>query len=593
MISPRSFSLILLGSLLLLNSPLRADDKDQDKDKDAQSKSQEPDADALKPAKEEFAKQRYPAALQLFRAYLRAHPKDQDAWVWLGASYYHTGQAREALATLNKANRPSDELKSLRRYYLALASDALGKTEKAKTLLEPQAQGKDLLAEDALFELAAIHFEDGEADAALKNVADYNKRYPNGRHEKQMKFIADNIAQAGHMEVPGTHRAQYKSTFFESSPLSLVSIPHLWFYELGYDYLRGTRSNPGYRDGLPIVTPNSAYESYQLKTQAGFILGPFKGSGTESHAGYIYSQNWFSDSERMDTYFKDPTDVQYFPFRPDLMERHHRLFVETEGSKGNWTFGGYGHWEYIRAGSNLFPAPERPEIRKSFDLGIRTLVVPWLEYRYGEEQKLRFYLTFEKSLNREQNDFSYKSYNISTSGESPFMSYTLVNENRFSPGLKLSEEVYSHRYLYNDYWESYTETGLGAQLQYRIGSNVHLMVSGQLAQDAFTAKVIRSTACSDTSTTFDDSGFDDGTAVTCPRTDRITKFSAGAGYVSNGQKSIAAIFQYNDRKNDKLIVYNETRVEFLIVFTHAFPTLLGADRYIEPFLDLADQRGVY
>jgi hypothetical protein len=42
-----------------------------------------------------------------------------------------------------------------------------------------------------------------------------------------------------------------------------------------------------------------------------------------------------------------------------------------------------------------------------------------------------------------------------------------------------------------------------------------------------------------------------------------------------------------------LVVYDESKVEFLFVFTHAFPTLLGVERFAEPFVGLVDQRGVY
>ncbi len=566
-----------LSLVYLVPFPLRAQDRD---------------LEALKPAQEEFTKQHYPAALELLRTYLREHPNDADAWVWLGASYYHCGQAQLALTTLSNA-KPKGDLKSLRRYYMALSYDALGKSEKAKSLLSGQARSKDLFAEDALFEWTVIDFEEGDASGAKANIDDYNKRFPNGRYENQMKSIQDHLTEAGHTEVAGSRRAQYKASYFTSNPLSLVSMPHMWFYELGYDYLRGSRANPGYKNQAPIVQTGAAYENYKLTTQFGFILGPFKGTGTQSHTGYVYSQNWFSDSERMNTYSSDPGDFQYFPFRPDLMERSHRLFVETSGTKGSLNFGGYAHWTYIRAGSDLFPAPERPEIRKSFDLGIRTLFVPWVEWLYSSQHKLRFYLTFEKHLNREQDDYSYKTYNISSSSASPFMSYTLQNESRFSLlDLKVKEEFYHQQYLYNDYWESYTANGFAGQVQARVGGNFHLVAAGAFANNDFSSSVIRSQSCSDVGKEFGGSA-SGGNGVICKRTDKIMKFAAGASYVNNSQQSFAAIFRFDDRKNDKLVVYNESKFELLLVFTHAFPNLLGVERYIEPFVGLADQRGVF
>ena len=573
----RLLSLIICAMTLvyLASSPLSAQDRD---------------LQAVKTAQEEFTKQHYPQALELLRTYLREHPQDQDAWVWFGVSYYHTGQAQLALTTLSKA-RPKGDLKALRRYYMALSYDALGKSEKAKTLLKAQARSKDLLADDALFELTVIQFEEGDASSAQKNIEDYNKRFPSGRYQKQMASINDRLTEAGHSEVAGSRRAQYKASFFETTPLALVSIPHLWFYEICYDYIRGSRANPGYKNDVPIVQTGAAFENYKLTTEFGFILGPFKGTGTQSHAGYVYSQNWFSDAERVETYSRDLTDFQYFPFRPDLMERTHRLFVETQGNRGSFNFGAYGHWAYVRAGSDLFPAPERPEIRKSFDLGLGTLFVPWAEWLYHPQHKLRFYLTFEKNLNREQDDYSFKTYNFSSSSEKPFLSYTFQNESRFSfLDIKLKEEFYQHRYLFNDYWESYTATGFAGQIQARLGSNIHLMVAGGMADQNFSSEVIRSQACTDIGSDFTG---DPGVSVSCKRIDKITKLAAGASYVNNSQQSFAAIFRMDDRKNDKLVVYNESNIEVLFVFTHAFPNLLGVERFIEPFVGLADQRGVF
>lgn len=556
------------------------------------ARAEDRDPEALKAAQEEFQKQRFPSALNSLKAYLRKYPEDQDAWVWLGASYYHTGQASLGLTTLSKT-KAKGELKSLRRYYIALCQDALGNSDRAKTLLEKQARSKDVLAEDALFELTVIEFESGETESVQKNLDDYKRRFADGRFEKPMDLIKSNLSQAGRMEVPGSRRSQYKATYFDTNPLSLVSLPHLWFYELGYNYRRGERSNPGYDQGRPVVASGSAYEQYKLVAQAGFILGPFKGANTQSHAGYVYSQDWYSDSERMETYFDEPSDLQYFPFRPDLMERRHRLFVETSGTRGNWTFGGYGHWTYIRAGSDLFPAPERPEIRKSFDLGVETLFVPWVEWLYHPKNKLRLYLKFFKSLNREQDDYSYKTYNLSSSSESPFFSYTLQHETQFSLlEARLKEEVFYHRYLYNDYWESYGLAGGSLQLQWKLWGNLRFSVAGSIAQADFSSEVIRANSCTDVGSEEDIFAESSG-GVTCKRLDKITKFAAGASYVTNSQQSFAAIIRMDDRKNDKLIVYNESKFEVLFLYTHAFPTMAGIERYVEPFVSLVDQRGVF
>lgn len=561
------------------------------------AEAQSQDSNLLKRGQEDFSKQRYQEALNTFRDYLRQKPQDQDAWVWFGAAYYHTGQPQAALNTLQKA-KPSAELKPLTRYYIALSHDALGHQVKARKLLAQQARSKDALAEEALFELSAIEFEDLRGPASVKSAEEYMKRYPKGRYQKQVGAMLEQDASGvGHADVPGTKRAQYKQDFFREHPLSLVSLPHLWFYEVGYDYVRGTRSNPGYKNGLPSVQTGVAYEEYKLLAQAGLVLGPFRGKGTTSYAGYVYSQNWLSDSERMQTYFDDPGDISYFPFRPDLMERDHRLFVETMGSRGSFNFGAYGHWIYSRAGSNLFPAPERPEIRKSFEVAVKTLFVPWVEWQYHPQHKARFYLLFKKELNREQPDYSFKTYNLSSSNnQDPFFSFTLQQHSEFPRfyDLKLKAEVYRHEFLYNDYWESYASTGLAGLAQITLANHYLLSARFALESQDFSSNVIRNDSCSDKGGEYNPFDYDDEKpAVTCARLDKITKFGLGASYINDNSQAFSLVFNYWDRKNDKLVVYDESKTEILFVFTHAFPTLDGIDHFIEPFVGLADSRGVY
>ena len=184
-----------------------------------------------------------------------------------------------------------------------------------------------------------------------------------------------------------------------------MPIPHFWYYQLGYYYERSERSNPGYDEYQPIVETGVASEAFKVVANAGLASGPFKGKGTESYVGYIYEQDWLSDGDRLKVWTEDPGDIEYFPFRPDLMERRHRLFVETSGQSGDFLIGVYGHWQFVRAGSEYFPAPERPEIRKAFDVGTETMLVPWVEWNYHPQHSARFYFLFRKFLDRRAKRF--------------------------------------------------------------------------------------------------------------------------------------------------------------------------------------------
>jgi hypothetical protein len=543
------------------------------------------DSSALGKAQEEFSQRRFVEALQIYRSYLREHPEDQDTWTRFAATYYHTGQARQALDYLRKS-KPSPRLRGFNLYYQALCLNAISDRMRARRYLTKVSKMDDPIAEDALFELAAMEFEDADSTAARAAAEEYLKRFREGRFRPQMEMVLNRLAIAGKIEVEGTQQARYRTSFFDQNPLSLFSIPHLWYYQLGYYYESGSRSNPAYGSNRPIIETGIGYEEFKLNANLGLGLGPFKGKNTESYVGYIYEQDWLSDGDRLQVWTEDPVDIQYFPFRPDLMERRHRLFVETSGQKGDFLLGAYAHWQFSRAGSEFFPAPERPEIRKAFDIGTESLFVPWVEWNYHPQHSARAYLLFQKTLNREQSDFSNKSYNFFSSSIEPFLSLTLEHNSNFPQfdGLRLSIEAFQHQYLYNDFWESYISRGFAGLIRISPLPFLALSARASMSTNSYTYDLIRSKGCGD---------LPSSQPVPCERIDETLNVAASASYIRDKQQALSVIAHYRDHKNDTLKVYDESEFDILFQFTQAFPTLNQASRYIEPFRGIAASRGVY
>ncbi len=556
----------------------------------AAAQAPNPDSILLSQAQEEFSQRRYSDALNSFRAYLRNHPDDQDTWTRFAATYYHTGQAKQALIYLRKA-RPPAALRNYNQFYQALCYDALGDRNQANRILNRLIKTDDSFAEDALFEKAANRFEDGDAAEAKAAAEDYLKRFRDGRYKAAVEQILRQLPLAGKMEVPESQRARYRKSYFEQHPLSILPYPHLWYYRLGYSYVRGTRSNPGYDKGEPTIETGIGYEQFKLLTSAGLTIGPFTGNGAQSYIGYNYSQDWLSDGDRMTTYFNDPTDLQYFPFRPDLMERTHRLFAESSSRRGDFSFGAYAHWEFKRSGSELFPAPERPEIRKAFDVSTGTLFVPWVEWNYLGDHRLRSFFLMEKLLNREQSDFSFKTYNLSTGSEDPFLSLSLQHSSDWqSLNLKTTFELFRWRYLSNDFWESYVSTGLAAAGELQLFPQIKLSARAAFMDNSYDYATIKTGPCSSSKTSqTSDVGV---SASLCERSDQKFRVGASLIYLTNKQQALSAVLDYRDLTNATQKVYNETALDLLFVYTHSFPSLSGASRFIEPYRGLTGTQGV-
>lgn len=525
----------------------------------------------------------------LYRQYLRRNPKDQDAWTRFAATYYHTGQANYALQYLLRAKSPAS-LRIFNMYYRALSYDALGDSVRAERLLKKVGKSDDPLAEDALFELAAIAFDQGNKDSAKEAARDYLRRYRSGRHRAEAEFILRNLEQAGKVEVPEAQRTIYRSSYFKVHPFSLMPVPHSWVYQLGYEYERAEKREPVFGNQKEAKPKSS--EDFKLLAQLGLGFGPFKKDWSSTSLGYLYSQDWRSDRERVDDYMDDPLDLEYFPFRPDMMERTHRFYLESFGTFGSFKVGAYGQYFLSRGGSNLFPAPERPEIRRTFDIENGSMLVPYVNWEMIPDHSLRFSLLLEKVFDTQQPDLSYKTYNFSTEGEDQFVSLMLEESSRWSEyGLRAGFELFRLGTLYNDYWEGFNATGGAARFEWEPYSSIRL--SGKLGYESrdYLSETIKSTSCTSSGT--DINTLQNIPVVACKRHEKVIKAEGSASFFASKHSALSIAGGYEKVENDTLKVYDRESFYVLGRFTQAFPDLDTGARHIEPPRGLFQTREPY
>jgi hypothetical protein len=270
------------------------------------------------------------------------------------------------------------------------------------------------------------------------------------------------------------------------------------------------------------------------------------------------------------------------------MERSHRLFVRSQSRSGYLGAGIYAHLDFRRGGSSLFPAPERPEIRTSFSIGTTSFVAPFAEVYITDNHKFKLSAYLEKFINREQNDFSFKTFNISNDYDEPFSSFSLDQESIWNQiDLKTRFEFFRWTYIYNDFWEGYTATGGAGEIEWTTPEFAYFpsLVLGtrvSMADRGYSSDIIKSGPCKGGYTPANPP------VSTCRRVESLLGGHAFVSYVNKTKTSaFTFLLDYNDRKNDTLTVYDENSMSYFFTFTQAFPSL-GQGAFL-----LETPRGMY
>jgi len=526
--------------------------------------------DYLSQANDAFLEQKYDTALLYYRQHLRAYPKDATSWNLVAATHYHLGQPRRALQFLKRFQTQS-EPRSHNLFYQGLAYDAIGQTAVALRYLAKASRYRDPFGALASFELVAILAAARETQAALQWAEHYQKHFPDGPQKAEVTEIKNQLRQGEAVNITESQRYQYQLGLFRHHPWSLINKPHFWLFQLGYHYAQGSRTNPAIDNNRrPIVDENAPFEDTALRIRAAFGLGPYQNKETQITLAYYYLQDWTTTRDRLETYLDEPLDFSYFPLRPDLQLRTHRLLADFHSQvQSRWSLGIYSHIEFVRSGSSLYPAPERPEIRKSLNVSYSTKFTPWVAWQMANNQQFQLYIPLEKTIDQEQSDFSRQNYRIFDSND-PFLSLALAHEGvLLNDQLSVRTDLYRFRYQFNDYWEDHVRTGFFSKANFRLNPRWSLMARLGLYVDDYNFPQIKTNSC-DFQTQIGqltDSG------VNCTRVDHGQLFQGAIIYQPKPHLTWMASSHYLSHENPKLKVYNETRVEFLISFTIGFPGL--------------------
>ena len=131
----------------------------------------------IQAARAEFAKGQWDTAITLYRRHLRAVPNDYQAWNQLAAAYYHSGQVRSALNTLQRLQRNSPD-RSFNYFYQGMCLAVLSGDKSALKHWEFAAYWQDEFGARATYELGAAHYRAGDDGKAKQWLTTYIQKFP-------------------------------------------------------------------------------------------------------------------------------------------------------------------------------------------------------------------------------------------------------------------------------------------------------------------------------------------------------------------------------------------------------------------------------
>jgi tetratricopeptide (TPR) repeat protein len=521
----------------------------------------------LAQANEEFSKGQFDTAAKSYRSYLRDNPTDYNAWTLLGATYYETGQFKKALSVLKRTEKKQGLLPT-NFYYQGLCYKSLKKPLRSKRAFTKASIYTDVYAEAAIYQLVITEYEERNKKLTSYWIDQYTARFPQGEHMATISQLKSEVAANNFEYKSDQHSAlpDNSKALFKYSKYSLFNYPHYWFSSIGLLNTFGTQNNPHPQKGLEKENKSNN----ELDFEAGIGVGPFVEGNSQTFIGYHYIQNWVSDDDRIKTYFNDPIDFAYFPYRSDLLTRRHRVLADFKKATNKYFyFGLFGSYEIARSGSTFFPVPEEQKaLKQVLSVSTTSLVVPWVGLEYNKNNRSILYFYFKKEIDKELPEFSNKTYNFNQGSIEKSFSLGIrhrLDLPRFDTGIEA--EFFRFDYTYNDYWLDFLRTGFMLTAEHQVISEVMVVGTVGTFQDVYDTKYIRSNSCSGN---VKSSGA--GTDIrSCARTDQGLIYKLNLAWTFTPTKKIEGFLSYIEVKNPEIQVFDNTDFNLGIVFTFSFP----------------------
>jgi tetratricopeptide (TPR) repeat protein len=536
-------------------------------------------------AREALTAGNYDKAIDLFREVVRRNPKDYDTWTLLASAYFYSGLPRKALRYLKLSEKPTT-LKSYNLLFQGLSYQSLGVLEKARLYLKNSAQFPDESGARAMYELGLMDYKARNNDRATHWLSLCIQRHPQSSYKQPATRLLASIRSGKRINVAqNSDQADLEAALYKYNKLSLSSTPHFWYSQIGGAYRDKSVNDKG--DDGSFKPRNDQYQAFLAN--AGIGIGPLKNEQGTIWAGYSYFQDWITTGDRTSTYFAEPSDIEYQPFRADLMERRHQFYVDVRRDLPFHLYAGaYTRIEFARIGSSVFSGPEIQSFpAKVQDISDTTWFIPWIGYSWSTNMRTFGYLYFRKEIIAEIPDYSNKSYNFD-GGSSP-LSYGLTHDMEF-PKFKTeaTAEIYSYQSVANDPWLDYARIGGNFTVEHQVIPQLFVVLSGGYFQDTYAETILKNASCTVTK-------FDTEASLTlapelsnpqdCTRNETGLVFHLGTHWDFTQFQRIAGELSYVSNSNPDQKEFDQTQLSILVTATIAFPSVKRVLRFANRFAD--------
>jgi outer membrane protein assembly factor BamD (BamD/ComL family) len=537
----------------------------------------------LSQAQSDFAKASWDKAILLYRRYLRAVPNDYQAWNQLAAAYYHSGQVKTALSTLQRIQKNSPS-RSFNFFYQGMCIAVLYGDNGAVKYWEYATHWADEFGARATYELAIHHYRSRDEGKAKQLLTTYLQKFPRGPDAAAVKDLLKAVGSEKKIgDLKGFERPDPELTIFKYHPFSLFKTPHFW--QLQIDSLG--QESQGYQPAKEIGNLEEKNSSaYSLRTKSSIGVGPIRQQGAVSFAGYTYKQDWLIQPETLQAFFGESFSLEAFPIRGDLMERSHQFFGDVRKQFSPSLFAGaYARIEFSRVGSSFFPSPDESSLKVVTPNRDVQLFIPWVGWTWNESSRSMLSLYLKKEIHRQSSEHSNKTYDLNIAAGDPAISFTISHAiDLTNKNLNLNVDLFQYEFIFNDYWLDNSRTGglLGVNYAMFKGFGAGLVLG--LYQDKYKLPHVRTENCSNAPPTQATS--DENIRVYCARKDAGQMAQVTVYY----DKSTNLRFQFRalmveNKSNQKVFSNSETAYSGGVSWS--FPGTVRVTRMTERFADAA------